>query len=96
MSVVPLSLDPNAEARALLNFMLQHGNVVGTDYAGRLLHLAVDPSTLDQLASMPKRRTSKIAPASRTALPSSSTWLHRSKSAGHPASCKPWRSLCCS
>jgi hypothetical protein len=52
MSVVPLSLDPNAEARALLNFMLRHGDIVGTDQAGRtLLQLAVDPWTLDQLAA---------------------------------------------
>src|ERR671918_1550407 len=52
MSVVPLSLDPNAEARALLNFMLRHGDIVGTDQVGRtILQLAVDPWTLDQLAA---------------------------------------------
>jgi hypothetical protein len=52
MSVVPLSLDPNAEARALLHFMLRHGDIVGTDHAGRtILQLAVDPWTLDQLAA---------------------------------------------
>ena len=52
MSVVPLPLDPNAEARALLHFMLQHGAIVGTDHAGRtILQLAVDPWTLDQLAA---------------------------------------------
>ena len=52
MSVVPLPLHPNAEARALLHFMLRHGDIVGTDHAGRtLLQLAVDPWTLDQLAA---------------------------------------------
>jgi hypothetical protein len=52
MAVVPLHLDPNAEARALLYFMLQHGDIVGTDHAGRtILQLAVDPWTLVQLAA---------------------------------------------
>jgi hypothetical protein len=52
MPVVPLSLDPNAEARALLNFMLRHGDIVGIDHAGRtILQLAVDPWTLDRLAA---------------------------------------------
>ena len=91
MSVVPLFLDPNAEARTLLNFMLQHGDIVGTDQAGR---------TLLQLGSwrpsMPMQRISKMTTASRTAPPSSLTWCRRSVSAGHPASCGPWRSRCCS
>ena len=52
MAVVQLPLDPNAEARTLLNFMLQHGDIVGTDQRGRtLLQLAIDPWTLDQLAA---------------------------------------------
>lgn len=52
MSVVPLPLDPDAEARALLNFMVRHGDIVCTDHAGRtLLQLAVDPWTLDQLCA---------------------------------------------
>jgi hypothetical protein len=50
--IVPISLDPDAEARALLRFMLAHGDIVGTDHAGRtILQLAVDPWTLDQLAA---------------------------------------------
>ena len=43
---------PESEARALLNFVLQHGDIVGTDHAGRtVLQLAVDPWTLDRLAA---------------------------------------------
>jgi hypothetical protein len=44
--------DAASEARALLHFMLQHGDIVGTDHAGRtVLQLAVDPWTLDQLCA---------------------------------------------
>jgi hypothetical protein len=35
MTIVPLSLDPASEARALLRFMLAHGDIVGTDHARR-------------------------------------------------------------
>jgi hypothetical protein len=52
VAIVPISLDPDAEARALLRFMLAHGDIVGTDHAGRtILQLAVDPWTLDQLCA---------------------------------------------
>jgi hypothetical protein len=41
-----------SEARALIHFMLSHGDIVGTDHAGRtILQLAVDPWTLDQLCA---------------------------------------------
>ena len=51
MFVIPISgRDPASEARALLNFMLRHGDIAGTDHAGRtIVQLAVDPWTLDQL-----------------------------------------------
>jgi hypothetical protein len=52
MAIVPISIDPDAEARALLRFILAHGDIVGTDHAGRtVLQLAVDPWTLDQLCA---------------------------------------------
>jgi hypothetical protein len=41
-----------SEARAPLRFMLAHGDIVGTDHAGRaVLQLAVNPWTLDQLCA---------------------------------------------
>jgi hypothetical protein len=51
MSVVPIrGHDPAAEARALLNYMLRDGDIVGTNDAGRTaLLLLVDPWTLDRL-----------------------------------------------
>jgi hypothetical protein len=50
MSVVPLSLDPDLEPRALLNCVLRDGDVIGTDDAGRTaLLLPIDPWTLDRL-----------------------------------------------
>jgi hypothetical protein len=52
MAIVPIPLDPDSEARALVRFMLAHGDIVGTDHAGRtVLQLAVDPWTLDQLCA---------------------------------------------
>ena len=35
MSIVPLPLPAHAEARALLHHLLEHGDVVGRDAAGR-------------------------------------------------------------
>jgi hypothetical protein len=53
MSVVSIhGSDTASEARALLRFMLAHGDVVGMDHAGRtVLQLAVDQWTLDQLCA---------------------------------------------
>jgi hypothetical protein len=52
MTVCSIPRDPASEARALLRFILQHGDIVGTDHAGRtILQLAVDPWMLDQLAA---------------------------------------------
>jgi hypothetical protein len=50
MAIVPLPLSPNAEARALLHHILEHGDVVGRDSAGRtILQLAVNDWVLDKL-----------------------------------------------
>lgn len=53
MSVIPLhGSDTDSETRALLRFMLAHGDIVGTDHAGRtVLQLAVDQWTLHQLCA---------------------------------------------
>jgi hypothetical protein len=50
MAVVPLPIDPGAQARVLLHPILRHGDIVGQDSAGRILiTLALDAWTLDQL-----------------------------------------------
>ena len=50
MSIVPLPLPPDAETRALLHHLLQHGDVVGRDGAGRtIIQLAVDGWVLEKL-----------------------------------------------
>jgi hypothetical protein len=50
MAIVPLPLPPDAEARALLHYVLKHGDVVGRDNAGRtIIQLAVDDWVLDKL-----------------------------------------------
>ena len=50
MSIVPLPLPAHVEARALLHLVLEHGDVVGRDSAGRtVIQLAVDDHTLDRL-----------------------------------------------
>ena len=50
MSITTLPLDPGARARALLHHLLEAGDVVGRDAAGRtLIQLAADDWLLDQL-----------------------------------------------
>jgi hypothetical protein len=50
MAIVPLPLPPDAEARALLNHVLEHGDVVGRDSVGRtIIQLAVHDWVLDKL-----------------------------------------------
>ena len=50
MTVTALPLDPGSEARALLHHVLAHGDLVGTDRAGRaVIQLAVSPWILDRL-----------------------------------------------
>jgi hypothetical protein len=50
MAIVPLPLPPHAEARALLHHILEQGDVVRRDCAGRtILQLAVDDWMLDRL-----------------------------------------------
>jgi hypothetical protein len=52
MSIVPLPLSAHAEARALLHHLLEHGDLVGKDSAGRMvIQVAVDGHTLDTLMS---------------------------------------------
>ncbi len=52
MAIVPLPLPPGTEARALLQHLLEHGDVVGTDTAGRtIIQLAVDDWTLEKLTT---------------------------------------------
>jgi hypothetical protein len=49
MSIVPLPLPPEAEARALLHHLLEHGDVVGRDRAGRtIIQLAVENWVLEK------------------------------------------------
>jgi hypothetical protein len=50
MSIVPLPLSAHAEARALLHHLLEHGDLVGKDSAGRtVIKLAVDDWVLEKL-----------------------------------------------
>ena len=50
MTVVSLPLDPGAQARALLHHILEQGDVIGADAAGRtIIQLAVDDWVFDQL-----------------------------------------------
>jgi hypothetical protein len=50
MSVTALPLDPGVQARALLHYLLEAGDVIGRDQAGRtVITLAVDDRTLEQL-----------------------------------------------
>ena len=52
MAIVPLPLPPGAEACALLHHLLEHGDIVGKDTAGRtIIQLAVDDWTLDKLVT---------------------------------------------
>jgi hypothetical protein len=58
MAIVPLPLPPDAEARALLHYVLKHGDVVGRDNAGRtIIQLAVDDWVLDKLMGSDARRS---------------------------------------
>jgi hypothetical protein len=48
--IVALPLDPGTEARVLLHHILEQGDVVGTDRAGRtIIQLAVDDWVFDRL-----------------------------------------------
>lgn len=50
MSIAALPLDPGAEARALLHYLLEGGDIVGRDAAGRtVIQLAADDWLLEQL-----------------------------------------------
>ena len=48
MAILPLSLSPGAAARALLQHLLEHGDIVGRDTIGRtIIQLALDDWVLD-------------------------------------------------
>ena len=50
MAIVPLPLPLAVEARALLHHLLEHGDIVGRDTAGRtIIQLAVDDWALEKL-----------------------------------------------
>ncbi len=50
MAIVPFPLPPGAEARLLLHHLLEHGDVVGKDDAGRtMILLAADERVLEKL-----------------------------------------------
>jgi hypothetical protein len=50
MAIVPLPLPPGAEVRALLHHLLEHGDVVGRDSAGRtVIQLAVNGWIFERL-----------------------------------------------
>ena len=50
MAIVPLPLSQNVQARALLHHLLEHGDIVGRDAAGRtIVQLAVDDRVLETL-----------------------------------------------
>jgi hypothetical protein len=52
MSIAILPLDPGAQARALLHHLLERGDIVGRDAAGRtVIQLAADDWLLEQLLS---------------------------------------------
>ena len=52
MSLAVLPLDPGAQARALLHHLLERGDIVGRDAAGRtVIQLAADDWLLEQLLS---------------------------------------------
>jgi hypothetical protein len=50
MAIVPLPLPPNAAARVLLHHLLENGDIIGRDTAGRtIIQLAVDDRVLETL-----------------------------------------------
>jgi hypothetical protein len=50
MTIIPLPLDPGAQARTTLHHLLEHGDVAGRDAAGRtVITLSLDDWLLDQL-----------------------------------------------
>jgi hypothetical protein len=58
MAIVPLPLPPGAEARALLHHLLDHGDIMGRDTAGRnIIQLAVDDWALEKLLTFDAEAT---------------------------------------
>jgi hypothetical protein len=53
MAIVPLPQHPGTEARTLLHHLLEHGDIVGRDTAGRtIIQLAVDEYVLQTLMTL--------------------------------------------
>jgi hypothetical protein len=58
MSIVPLPLPAHAEARALLHHLLEHGDILGQDPAGRtVIQLAVDDWVYEKLMTFDAEAT---------------------------------------
>jgi hypothetical protein len=58
MLIVPLPLPPGVEARALLHHLLEHGDVVGRDPAGRtVIQLALDDWVYEKLMTFDTEAT---------------------------------------
>lgn len=50
MAIVPFPIPSDAQARALLHYLLKHGDIVGTNTVGRtIILLAVDNRVLETL-----------------------------------------------
>jgi hypothetical protein len=50
MTIIPLLLDPGAQARTILHHLLERGDIAGSDAMGRtVITLAVDDWLLEQL-----------------------------------------------
>jgi hypothetical protein len=50
MTIIPLLLDPAAQARTILHHLLEHGDVAGQDAVGRtVITFAVDDWLLERL-----------------------------------------------
>ena len=84
MAIVPFPLPPGAKARLLLHHLLEHGDVVGKDDAGRtMILLAVDERVLEKLmtfeAEQPTWRTGEM--------PSPSPTMRRMDHRSDPTSC---------
>jgi hypothetical protein len=72
---VTVPLDPGAQARALLHHLLESGDIIGQDAAGRtVIQLAADDWLLEQLMSFDSRSDQRIwrttATPSRMMMPS--------------------------
>ena len=78
MAIVPLPLPPAAEAQALLHHLLEHGDVVGRDTAGRtIIQLAVDDWTLEKLLTFDTDATELEDGATTSPMPTTRRMVRR-------------------